>query len=218
MRAHGEFQIHIFHEWIEVDHSFFSNWLFENPLTTDGNPLRNQAQKWIKENKATVIESVLVSGRSGQRAKVESVDEYIYPTEYDPPEIPNEVTLQNGAKAPVTAATPTAFETRNLGHTLEVDPVLGADDYTVDINLAPEIVELEGIEKWHHQQEDIRFQVQMPTMYTQKITTIVTCQDGRYAFLGTTRPLKPADPKITKNPSCFTLCAPMSVRLWAGMW
>ena len=40
--------------------------------------------------------------------------------------------------------TPTAFETRNVGVALEVDPVVGADGFPIDLNIAPEIVEFEG--------------------------------------------------------------------------
>ncbi|MCB1079068.1 MAG: type II and III secretion system protein, partial [Verrucomicrobiae bacterium] len=87
-----------------------------------------------------------VLARSGQRAKIEVIREFIYPTEYDPPEIPNQIgggiSVGGGAGGgatsgfPVTPATPAAFETRNTGITLEVDPVIGGDNFTIDLNLA----------------------------------------------------------------------------------
>ncbi len=88
-----------------------------------------------------------VTARSGQRAKVEVVREFIYPTEYDPPDIPNNIGSRGGGQStgsfPVTPANPTAVETRSVGVTLEVDPVIGADGYTVDLNLVPEVVEFD---------------------------------------------------------------------------
>ena len=45
---------------------------------------------------------------------------------------------------PVTPTTPTAFETRNTGVTLEVEPVVGPDGVTIDLNLVPQVVEFEG--------------------------------------------------------------------------
>ena len=45
---------------------------------------------------------------------------------------------------PVTPATPTAFETRELGITLEVLPVADANRRYVDITLNPEVVEFDG--------------------------------------------------------------------------
>jgi general secretion pathway protein D len=37
-----------------------------------------------------------------------------------------------------------AFETRNTGVTLEVEPVVGPDGVTIDLNLVPQVVEFEG--------------------------------------------------------------------------
>lgn len=199
IRDGAEKQVVIFLEYIEVDHNDFSDWLFENVMDSDGTKLRKEVQTWVKAGRAEIIESATVVARSGNRAKVESVDQYIYPTEYDPPEIPNEITLKDGAEAPITAASPTAFETRNLGVTLEVDPVLGADNATIDLNLSPELVELEKVEAWHNKAVDPKFMTHMPSFYLQKITTQVTAQHGRYVFIGATRPLKAANPE-RKNP------------------
>src|SRR5690606_32510173 len=66
-----------------------------------------------------------VTTRSGQKANIEIIREFIYPTEYEPPELPNTVGATGGVGGglggggagifPVTPATPTAFETRNTG-------------------------------------------------------------------------------------------------------
>ncbi|PYL29279.1 MAG: hypothetical protein DMF45_06240, partial [Verrucomicrobia bacterium] len=48
------------------------------------------------------------------------------------------------APAVVTPTTPSTFETRNTGVTLEVEPVVGADGATIDLNLVPQVVEFEG--------------------------------------------------------------------------
>ena len=44
----------------------------------------------------------------------------------------------------VTPTTPQTFETRNTGVTLEVEPVVGPDGVTIDLNLVPQVVEFEG--------------------------------------------------------------------------
>lgn len=150
-----------------------------------------------------------VMARSGQRAKIEVIREFIYPTEYDPPEIPNQfggssiLTTTPGATAssggfPVTPATPTAFETRNTGVTLEVDPVLGADEFTIDLSLAPEVVEFDGFINYGSPIQTtsvnaLGFQVpviitenriEMPIFNTRKVTTQVTIWDGQTVALG----------------------------------
>ena len=76
-----------------------------------------------------------VTTRSGQKAIIEIIREFRYPTEFDPPQIPqNFGGGGNGGTGttqinsfPVTPTTPTSFETRNTGVTLEVEPVVGPD-------------------------------------------------------------------------------------------
>ena len=45
---------------------------------------------------------------------------------------------------PVTPATPTGFETRDTGITLEVEPVVGPNKKFIELSLRPELVEFEG--------------------------------------------------------------------------
>ena len=73
---------------------------------------------------------------------------------------------------------------------MEVDPVLGADNVTIDLNLSPEIVKLEAIEQWHRTTDDPRFKVHMPTFYTMRFSTQVTLINGHYVLLGTARPME----------------------------
>lgn len=185
---HSEKQILIIYEMVEVSRSDFGEWLFSNKIDGDGTSLRKVAQKWVKAGRGTVLETTSVMARSGQRAKTESIREHIHPTGYEPPEIPNEVTLSVGAVVPLTGVTPTAFHTKNLGTTLEVDPVLGADGETVDLNLAPEATELAGQTVWPTEDTDPIFQTRQAKFYTQKITTQIRLKHGRYGFLGTTKP------------------------------
>jgi len=117
-------------EFIETPYADFSEWLKANPGAPDGDLLRADVQKWIDAGSAEVLASQMSIARSGQRAKVESIRELIYPTEFDP--------IQWRPSAPY----PTAFETRNLGMTLEFDPVMS--ETVIDVSLAPEWVELVG--------------------------------------------------------------------------
>jgi len=80
--------------------------------------------------------------RSGQASNIAIVREFIYPTEYEPPELPTQV--GSGGASPVTPATPTAFEKRDVGITLDVLPVADANKRYVDITLAPSFIEFDG--------------------------------------------------------------------------
>jgi general secretion pathway protein D len=94
---------------------------------------------------ADLVTAPTVVTKSAQNARIEVIRELIYPVEFDPPELPQEVTvLSGGGVFPVTPAHPTTFETRNTGVTLEVNPQVGPDSYTIDLSLAPEVVEFDG--------------------------------------------------------------------------
>ena len=90
---------------------------------------------------------VVARARSGQKASVEHVTEIIYPTEYAPADISDASTVTplppklSSVSAP---AIPTAFETRNVGFTLEIEPTLSEPDKDVDLRFVPERVTLVG--------------------------------------------------------------------------
>ena len=91
-----------------------------------------------------------VTARSGQKATIEVIREFIYPTEYEPPELPGGGGGGGGGGGAVvipaiaTPATPTAFEMRATGITLEIEPTIGENDFVIDLRFLPEIVEFEG--------------------------------------------------------------------------
>src|SRR5947207_4307433 len=108
-----------------------------------------------------------VTTKSGQRAVIEIVREFRYPTQFQPPQIPQTVgsnfgntstlfdtagnLLRSGGSSgafPVTPTTPTAFETRNTGVMLEVEPVVGPAGLTNDLKIMPQIIEFEGFIKY----------------------------------------------------------------------
>lgn len=106
-----------------------------------------------------VVSKPSVITRSGNKASVEVVRELIYPTEFDPPQIPTnignanttfydadtgELIPQEIPPIPVTPTTPTAFETRRVGTILDVEPVISEDGRSVDLTITPELVEFNG--------------------------------------------------------------------------
>ncbi len=80
--------------------------------------------------------------KSGQRATIQLVREFRYPTQFDPPQIPQ--STSGTSFTPITPTTPSAFETRNIGVELEVDPTVGPDGFTIELNLSPRVTEFDG--------------------------------------------------------------------------
>jgi general secretion pathway protein D len=178
-------------------------------LFTDGQVqmiMRGLAQK----KGADVMTAPSIVSRSGERATIEIIREFIYPTEYEPPELPQSVGVggglggnQDGGNAggnifPVTPATPTAFETRNTGVTLEVEPILGEDGYTIDLTFKPEIVEFEGFINYGSPIQSpgtdalgnpititiTENRIEMPVFSTRRVNTSLTIYDGHTVAVG----------------------------------
>ncbi len=157
-----------------------------------------------------LVSAPSVTTKSGQRATVEVVREFLYPTEFDPPEIPQQFGALGGQQGlgigggtaggsfPVTPTTPTTFEMRPVGVRLEVDPVLGADGYTIDLNLAPEVTEFEGFINYGSPIQTTGTDalgnsrplvltenvINQPVFSSRKVTTAVTIWDGQTVAMG----------------------------------
>ena len=183
--------LHVIAEFIEVEHEAFSDWLLENSLKADATDLRREVQRWVKEGDAEIVETTVVHARSGNRAKVESIEEVIYPTEYDPSEVPSHATAQDGAEIPVTAPTATAFETRNVGVTLEIEPNVRPDRGVIDLRIAPEIVDLLGLVTWQEYRDQWgNSDLRMPIFESLRTSQGMELVPGRHALMGLLSPKK----------------------------
>jgi general secretion pathway protein D len=97
-----------------------------------------------------------VMTKSGVKATITMAREFPYPTEFDPPEIPQNITpgitaidpvfgaTSPRSTVPITPTTPTAFEVRDVGVTLEAEPVISEDGRTVEVSIAGNFTEFEG--------------------------------------------------------------------------
>ena len=107
----------------------------------------------------------------------------------------------------VGPSTPSNFETRNTGVTLEVEPVVGPDGVTIDLNLVPQVVEFEGFINYGSPIKTVNpallgFSpstllgtttqsitltdnvINQPIFSTRKVTTSVSVWDGQTVVLG----------------------------------
>jgi general secretion pathway protein D len=93
--------------------------------------------------------------KSGVKGTVKIVNEFIYPKQYDPPQIPQSVgnngfnlnNNNNGANQPppsITPSFPRDFTKEDLGVILEATPTIGPDGYTIDLELNPKVTDFDG--------------------------------------------------------------------------
>lgn len=123
----------------------------------------------LSQKKGTdIMQHPSVIVRPGEKATFFSGKELIYPTEYDPPEVPNSTGNNNNNNngnnnwgggdwgdydngrnripvMPITPAHPSAFETRQLGTLFNVEVTGISDDKSiVEMTVVPEIVDFDG--------------------------------------------------------------------------
>lgn len=92
-----------------------------------------------------VMAKPAVMTRSGQSSSIAIVREFLYATEYEPPELPNSVgSTVGGGTTPVTPATPTAFDKKDVGITLEVLPVVDDKKQYINVTLNPVFSDFDG--------------------------------------------------------------------------
>ncbi len=136
--------------------------------------------------------------RSGQSTSVTMVREFIYPSEYEPPELPNSVgSLNQGESTPVTPAHPTAFDKRDVGITMEVLPVVDENKRTVNVTLNPVFTEFDGFVNYGSPinttkqglltQEVVnvtRNEILQPVFSVNRLSTNVDVMDGATVVIG----------------------------------
>lgn len=180
-------QVRVQVELIEVPHETLTKLLLKPRQGSDDSGLRQELAKLAEEGKASVVETLLCTARSGEKSLAESIKEYIYPTEWEPAELPNEIyTTEAGDKVKIdardvaTGPTPTSFEKRNLGSTLEIEPTVASNGKLIDLRFTPEIVYHVGDETWS-EWKDKRgdASIRMPMMYTLRLSTAATVMDGQ---------------------------------------
>lgn len=89
-----------------------------------------------------LVSAPKVTTKAGRRATIQIVREFPFPTEFTPPTVQQSQAGESFVAYRVPA-TPTAFETQNVGLTLEVEPNLTADNRVI-CALSPRVVEFLG--------------------------------------------------------------------------
>jgi len=174
-------QVRVQLEFIEVSHSLFTALTAGAGGGVDGTELRSKVDQLISQGKATIVESMLCTTLDGQKGTTDSVRQFTYPTEFEPVSLPP---IGNENPRPVPSLgigpTPTAFETHNLGSTLEVQVKVQPDKQTIQLGLVPEIVYHVGNQIWANWKGPCGdTPVQTPDMYAMRLNTSVAVRSGR---------------------------------------
>ena len=151
-------------------------------------------QELLAKGVAKLVGWPTVTTRSGQRAVSEAINELRYATEYSPPtvgvfpNVPADTTVKIAPTVDVTTfeGLPTAFETRDTGVTLAVEPVLSPDGKTISLDLEPQHVRLQGFNKVTIEGAARKGKVivEQPQFETHKVTTSLILRNGERVLMG----------------------------------
>ncbi|MFZ4116141.1 MAG: hypothetical protein ACOYK6_05395 [Chthoniobacterales bacterium] len=149
-----------------------------------------------------------VTTKDGVKATVKIVDEFIYPTEYTPPQIPQSTTNSGGhilheAPPTIAPAFPNSWTTKNLGVILEAKPTIGSDGYTIELELHPQLTDFDGFINYGSPINTVGYNfsatnasvtpfsstlttntINQPVFTVREVNTSVTVWDGQTVVLG----------------------------------
>ena len=154
------------------------------------NPQFQTVLRAVSQHKGS--DGLLSSGvvvRAGQTAIIKNVREFIYPTDYDQPQVPNSVgNVGTVVSLPITPPQPRAFQTREVGAQMQVEGNIAADGYSIHMTLTPEIVEFEGFVDYGapivFASSSFPNRVLMPIFNTKRVNVQVDVYDGHTLVIG----------------------------------
>jgi general secretion pathway protein D len=169
----------------------------------------------LSQKKAVDVNaSPSVTTKSGLKATVEITREFIYPTEFDPPRLPQGGGAGGGGggggsrgQQIATPTTPTAFEMRKTGVLIEVEPVISEDGRTVELSISPELTEFEGF---------VNYGSPISVPAAQSVLSILTGIGGSTAYIPISTPNQLITPNLILQPIFKSQKVVTAVKVYDG--
>jgi general secretion pathway protein D len=147
-----------------------------------------------QKQSADTLSAPKVTTVSGQQAQIRSVQEFIYPTSWAQPTATSSGGgVTGGGAVAVTPSIPSSFQTREVGVLLNVTPEVGADGYTINLILAPEVSQFLGfinygspigLSSGSGNVVTTFNNIEEPLFSSENLTTSVVIWDGQTVVLG----------------------------------
>ncbi|YCM42679.1 hypothetical protein V2O64_15305 [Verrucomicrobiaceae bacterium 227] len=154
----------------------------------------------VAEKKAKQEKLIALRCLPGNLATVEHSSKFIYPTEFEPARMPLStstgigIPLQNTSTPdatpktttlfPSTPASPSAFDTKNLGDTLHISALRDVQRNLLEIRFTYDCVKLLQMDSWGQGLSETK----TPRFSTQRSDSSITVKSGTPTFVGTVTP------------------------------
>ena len=160
-----------------------------NGILTD--PQFQVILKALAQKQSTdVLSAPKVTTENNVAAELKVVQEFIYPGEYTEPQV-------GGNGGGVTPTVPSSFKSRDVGVILQVTPQLQPDGYSIELKLAPSVVEFMGFIDYSpgnitqtttiggsNVTTTVPYKIQQPLFSTRSVATSVVVFYGQTVVLG----------------------------------
>jgi hypothetical protein len=146
----------------------------------------------IGTGEAKLVGQISLKATSGQQVTGETIEEFRYAVEFDPPDFPKNL-QQDPEKAvavlkawPIIGYAPTTFETRNVGMTLEIEPVI-LPNGLVYVRYAMQHVRFRRFQKYDAGVTTAgqHITIDQPIFFTCKTTSASNLRSGEPVLVGT---------------------------------
>ena len=147
----------------------------------------------VEAGKVVQEEFLMLRTVEGANTTQEEISEMIYATEYEPPELPNEIgnlpeDLEK-AKMLVTPATPTSFDTKKVGSTMEVGLTVAEGD-VIELRSSVTLVGYLGKQVWGQGLAE----AEMPRFSVQSVITSLKLKPDSATLMGSISPPEALQP------------------------
>jgi hypothetical protein len=168
----------------EVTLADLNAWFAGQELAPASDGLRTASGEWIKAGRGRVLDRQFYPVKSGQRMSYSSGGEFRYPDEFSAQDSVLRPANASGAFVNPTMAI-SKFETRSLGQSVDMEPVVSADGRYIDFNIVTTDVRHCGDTVFHQAEHNgvLSPDVWKPVFGMMKITTSVTLGNGEPALL-----------------------------------
>lgn len=150
-----------------------------------------------------ILSAPKVTTVSGKTAVLKVIDERFFPESYTEPEFESTVSTTDGTQpASIKPSTPEFGDATEIGVILTVTPTVASDGYSIDLELAPEVVQFLGFDDFSYDvqlgADTFNVPVLVPMISRREIRTKVIVWDGETVVLGgmITEDIREIDDKI----------------------
>ena len=151
----------------------------------------NTVIRALQQKQSTdVLSAPKVTTISGKTAVLKVITEKFFPESFTEPEFQAATTSADGGSIPasIKPSTPEFGAATEIGVILTVTPTVASDGYSIDLELAPEVVQEIGEDDFGYDVslggEDVRVPVTVPVISKRQIRTKVIVWDGETVVLG----------------------------------